>query len=117
MHPDAPLAAEAAHEVFLQGGNKAFWKYNEQLFSNQKALGRSDLERYAQELGGIDLAKFKSALDNRTHKAVVEEDMQAAKQAGVGGSTPAFLVNGYFVSGAQPFRVFNKAINLALKGS
>jgi protein-disulfide isomerase len=117
MHPDAPLAAEAAHEVFLQGGNEAFWKYNERLFSNQKALGRSDLERYAQEQGGIDMARFKSALDNRTNKAVVDQDMEAAKQAGVGGSAPAFLVNGYFVSGAQPFQVFNKVIKLALKGT
>jgi protein-disulfide isomerase len=117
MHLDAPLAAEAAHEVFLQGGNKAFWKYSEQLFSNQKALARHDLERYAEELGGIDMAKFKSALDNRANKAAVDQDVEAAKQAGVGGSTPAFLVNGYFVSGAQPFRVFNKVIKLALKGT
>jgi protein-disulfide isomerase len=117
MHPHAPLAAEAAHEVFLQGGNEAFWKYNEQLFSNQKALEQPDLERYAQALGGIDMARFKSALDQRTHKAAVARDVEAARQAGVGGATPAFLVNGYFVSGAQPFRVFDKAIKLALKGS
>jgi predicted DsbA family dithiol-disulfide isomerase len=63
------------------------------------------------------MARFKSALDNRTNKAVVDQDMEAAKQAGVGGSAPAFLVNGYFVSGAQPFQVFDKVIKLALKGT
>ena len=29
---------------------------------------------------------------------------------------PAFTVNGYFVSGAQPFPAFNKVIKLAMKG-
>jgi protein-disulfide isomerase len=114
FHADAPLAAEAAHEVFVQAGNKGFWKYHEKLFANQQAIKRPDLEKYAEELG-VDMAKFKAALDNHTHKAIVDKDIEAAKQAGVSG-TPAFTVNGYFVSGAQPFPAFNKVIKLALKG-
>jgi len=114
FHADAPLAAEAAHEAFVQAGNKGFWKYHEKLFANQQALKRPDLEKYAEELG-LDLAKFKAALDNHTHKALVDKDVEVAKQAGVSG-TPAFTVNGYFVSGAQPFPAFNKVIKLALKG-
>jgi protein-disulfide isomerase len=114
FHQDAPLAAEAAQEVFVQAGNKGFWKYHEKLFANQSAIKRPDLEKYAEELG-IDMAKFKAALDNRTHKATVDKDVEAAKQAGVSG-TPAFTVNGYFVSGAQPFPAFNKVIKLAMKG-
>ncbi len=114
FHADAPLAAEAAHEAFVQGGNKAFWKYHDKLFANQQAIKQPDLEKYAEELG-LDMTKFKAALTNRTHKAQVEKDMEVAKQAGVSG-TPAFTVNGYFVSGAQPFPAFNKVIKLALKG-
>ena len=114
FHADAPLAAEAAHEAFVQAGNKGFWKYHEKLFENQQALKRPDLEKYAEELG-LDMAKFKAALDNHTHKAIVDKDIEIAKQAGVSG-TPAFTVNGYFVSGAQPFPAFNKVIKLALKG-
>jgi protein-disulfide isomerase len=114
FHADAPLASEAAHEAFVQGGNKAFWKFHEKLFANQQAIKRPDLEKYAQELG-LDMARFKAALDNHTHKAHVEKDMEVAKQAGVSG-TPAFVVNGYFVSGAQPFPAFDKVIKLALKG-
>jgi protein-disulfide isomerase len=30
------------------------------------------------------------------------------------GGTPAFVINGYFVSGAQPFAVFDKPIQRAL---
>ena len=31
FHADAPLASEAAQEAFVQGGNKAFWKFHEKL--------------------------------------------------------------------------------------
>jgi protein-disulfide isomerase len=114
FHQDAPLAAEAAREAFVQAGNKGFWKYHEKLFANQQAIKRPDLEKYAEELG-LDMNKFKAALDNHTHKAFIDKDIDAAKQAGVSG-TPAFTVNGYFVSGAQPFPAFNKVIKLAMKG-
>ncbi len=114
FHADAPLAAEAAHEAFVQAGNKGFWKFHDKLFANQQAIKRPDLEKYAEELG-LDVAKFKAALDGHTHKALIEKDMEVAKQAGVSG-TPAFTINGYFVSGAQPFPAFDKAIKLALKG-
>jgi protein-disulfide isomerase len=109
FHADAPLAAEAAHEVFVQGGNKAFWKYHDKLFANQSAIKQPDLEKYAQELGGIDMNKFKAALTNRTHKAWVEQDTAVGNKAGIGG-TPGFVV-----SGAQPFPAFDKVIKMALK--
>jgi protein-disulfide isomerase len=115
FHPDAPLAAEAAREVFVQAGNKGFWKYHDKLFGNQQAIKRADLEKYAEELG-LDMPRFKAALDSGTHKAFIEKDVEIAKQTGVSG-TPAFTVNGYFVSGAQPYPAFNKVIKLALKGS
>jgi protein-disulfide isomerase len=114
FHPDAPLAAEAAREAFVQAGNKGFWKYHDKLFSNQQAIKRPDLEKYAEEIG-LDMPRFKAALDNGTHKAFIEKDVEVAKQTGVSG-TPAFTVNGYFVSGAQPYPAFNKVIKLALKG-
>lgn len=117
FHKNAPLAAEAAFEVYKQKGDKAFWEYHDKLFASQKAPGgieRENLEKFAGELG-VDMAKFKEALDKRTHQARVEADAKAAAAAGVNG-TPAFLVNGYFISGAQPFGAFKKAIKLAKSG-
>jgi len=113
FHENAPLAAEAAHEAFVQGGNKAFWKFHDKLFANQQALKQPDLEKYAEEIG-LDVAKFKAALEAHTHKAFVDKDIEVAKQAGVSG-TPAFTINGYFVSGAQPFPAFSKVIKMAMK--
>ncbi len=115
FHKNAPLAAEAAQEVYVQKGDKAFWQFHDKLFASQKAPGgieRPNLEKFAQEVGGVDMAKFKKALDDRTHKARVEADAKAAGDAGITG-TPGFVVNGYFISGAQPYGAFKKVIKRA----
>jgi protein-disulfide isomerase len=113
FHKDAPLASEAAQEVFVQQGADGFWKYHDTLFANQKSLKREDLEKFAQAQN-VDMARFKKALDDHTHQKLVEADMEIAKKAGVRG-TPAFTINGYFLSGAQPFPQFDKMIKYALK--
>jgi protein-disulfide isomerase len=111
FHKNAKLAAEATVEVYKQKGDAGFWKFHDKLFENQKALTRADLEKYAEEMG-CDMAKFKAALDNGTHTKFVEEDMAVAEKAGIRG-TPASVINGYFVSGAQPAAQFDKMIKLA----
>jgi protein-disulfide isomerase len=114
FHKNAPLAAEASVEVYKQKGDKAFWEFHDKLFASQKAPGgieRENLEKFAAELG-VDMAKFKKALDDRTHKARVEADAKAGNDAGASG-TPAFFVNRYFISGAQPYGAFKKVIKRA----
>jgi protein-disulfide isomerase len=116
FHKDAPLASEAAQEVFKQKGSEAFWKMHDKLFENQKnpdGLQRPALEKAAEELG-VDMAKFKKALDDHSHKAVIDADSKVGDDAGISG-TPAFVINGYFISGAQPFPKFKKVIDRALK--
>ncbi|AUX41975.1 DSBA oxidoreductase [Sorangium cellulosum] len=116
MHKNAPLASEASQEAFAQKGNAGFWAYHETLFKNQgqpEAFSRASLEKYAEEQG-LDMTKFKKALDTNTHKAFVESENSVADKSGISG-TPAFVVNGYFISGAQPFSKFKKIIDKALK--
>ncbi|RYZ68467.1 MAG: hypothetical protein EOP08_00505, partial [Proteobacteria bacterium] len=73
MHADAPLASEAAREALKQKGPDGFWKFHEKLFAHQKELKRENLEKYAEE-NGLDMTKFKAALDARTHKPVVDAE-------------------------------------------
>jgi len=113
FHQDAPLAAEASVEAFAQKGNDGFWKFHDKLFEKQPDIKRPTLEAIAQEIG-LDMTKFKAALDNHTHKAEIDKDKKIADAAGIRG-TPGFTINGYFVSGAQPFQQFDKMIKLALK--
>jgi protein-disulfide isomerase len=115
MHADAPLASEAAREALKQKGPDGFWKMHDKMMQNQQKLKREDLDAYAKEFG-LNMDKFKAALDNRTHKAEVEADDKAGTDIGISG-TPAFLINGYFISGAQPYPKFKKLIDRALAES
>lgn len=112
MHPDAAEAAEAAREAMAQKGLDGFWKMHKLLFEHQRELSRGDLEHYASEVG-LDLPRFRQALDKHTHKALVDADDNAGSAIGITG-TPSFLINGYYVSGAQPFARFKKTIERAL---
>ncbi|HMC10173.1 MAG TPA: DsbA family protein, partial [Pirellulaceae bacterium] len=72
-------------------------------------LKRDDLEKYAEELG-LDMAKFKQALDTRQYKGRVDEDLDVVIQVGARG-TPAFFVNGRLLSGAQPLDAFKTVVD------
>src|SRR5262249_40032587 len=106
FHQDAPLASEAALAAAAQG---KFWEMHEKLFSHQTALKRPDLEKYAEELG-LDLAKFKQSLDTTANKGRIAADTALATQVGVSG-TPAFFINGRFLSGAQPYDKFKTLVD------
>jgi len=117
FHKNAPMAAEAAQEVFAQKGSAAFWSFHDKLFAGDgddaARTDRPQLEKIAQELG-VDMDKFKAALDGSKHKAKIDADAELGNKAGING-TPAFVINGYYISGAQPEATFKKLINRALK--
>jgi protein-disulfide isomerase len=103
----AALAAMAANE---QG---KFWEFHDKLFANQQKMSRDEYLAYAKELK-LDVAKFTKALDGAAYKAQIDADMAEAAKLGVTG-TPAFFVNGRFLSGAKPFTEFAAVINAELK--
>ncbi len=112
FHQYAQKAAEAAECANAQG---KFWEMHDMMFSKQNALRIDDLKSYAKQLG-LDQAKFDSCLDNGEMKAEVERDFQDGVSSGVQG-TPAFFINGEFVSGAQPFDKFKEIIDKKLAES
>jgi protein-disulfide isomerase len=114
FHQEAGPAAQAAVEVHRQGSNAKFWAFHDLLFQNQQQLARADLERYAQQVGGIDMAQFRQALDTNRHQARVQQDMNAVQEAGARIGTPSFFINGRLVQGAQPFEAFKAQIDRAL---
>jgi protein-disulfide isomerase len=113
MHRSAALAAEASVEAFKQKGSAGFWAMHDLLFEDQSNLDRASLEQKAATVG-LDRARFAAALDGRAHRAAVEADGKVADAAGLTG-TPAFVINGYVVKGAQPLHVFKRMVKLALK--
>jgi protein-disulfide isomerase len=110
FHPNAMPAAIAAEAAKEQG---KFWQMHDKLFANQQNLDRASLEKYAQELG-LDMTKFKAALDTAKNKDVIEANMKEGTNFGVRG-TPSFFINGRFFRGAQPYDSFKLAIDEELK--
>jgi predicted DsbA family dithiol-disulfide isomerase len=110
FHKDAPLAALASMAAHEQG---KFWEFHDKVFSSQPKIQKDFLLQYAKELG-LDLKRFQSALDSARFQPAIDADKAEAGSLGVSG-TPAFFVNGRFLSGAKPFEEFAKVINEELK--
>jgi protein-disulfide isomerase len=110
MHNNAQIAAEAGQCAHDQG---KFWDFHDKMFQNQRALGADALKGYAVQLG-LDANRFNSCLDSGTHKERVLADSAAAGAMGLTG-TPAFYINGRFLSGAQPFEAFDLIIKEELE--
>ncbi len=109
FHKDAPLASEAALAAGEQG---KFREMHDLLFQNQKALGRQSLEIYAAQLG-LDMTRFREALDSHRYAEEIKQDMALAAQVGARG-TPTFFINGRRVVGAQPIEKFREEIRAEL---
>ncbi len=113
FHKNARPAAMAAMEAWAQGKADKFWPMHDKLFENRTALERADLEKYAGELG-LDVAKFKAALDKNAHEEQIKADQELAAQVGARG-TPSFFINGRSLRGAQPVEKFKELIDDELK--
>ncbi len=109
FHDNATPAAEAASEAYAQGGDARFWQMHDAMMEHQTELDRAHLEGYAQTIG-LDMTRFRAALDNHTHQAAIQADVAAAAAVGARG-TPAFFINGRNLMGAQPFEQFQTIID------
>ena len=86
---------------------------HDKLFDNRQALTRPDLEKYAQELG-LDVAKFKAALDSKKHETSIKADQDLAAR----GRRPRHAVvlhQRSLPAGAQPLEQFKEIIDDELK--
>ena len=110
FHPNAPLAALAAQAAGEQG---KFWEMHDRIFAAQDKMNRAQYEQYAKDLG-LDVKRFKEALDTARGKPAIDADKAEGTSLGVTG-TPAFFVNGKFLSGAKPFNEFATVINAELQ--
>ncbi|BDG09371.1 DsbA family protein [Anaeromyxobacter paludicola] len=110
MHPNAMPAAEAAEAAREQG---KFWPMHDLLFQNQTQLSPEAYERFARQLG-LDLPRFRAAMSSGKYRARIQEDMAQGQRAGVNG-TPAFLVNGELLVGAQPIEAFKAVVDRQLE--
>lgn len=105
MHPRAPLAAEAVAAAAAQG---RMWDMHELILGRKGGIGRQELEQHAASLG-LDMKKFRAALETRKYREAVAADAARAKALGVTG-TPTMFINGTPVRGIAPYPMIDQKI-------
>jgi protein-disulfide isomerase len=108
LHPDAPLAHEAARCAGEQG---QFWPYHDVLFEQTNATPPA-LKQYAADLK-LDTQKFGQCLDSGRYRAAVDADVAEGSRLGVSG-TPTFFINGRPLVGNVPLAEFQRAVEREL---
>ncbi|HEX5271053.1 MAG TPA: thioredoxin domain-containing protein, partial [Gemmataceae bacterium] len=111
FHDQAQPAALAARAAAAQG---KFWAMHDRLFA--APAGTLGPERFAQDATelGLDLPRFRAALDAKQAKTAIDADGLLAARAGATG-TPTFFINGKRLVGAQAYDSFKARIDGELK--
>jgi len=116
IHANAQKAAEAA---LCAREQDKFWQMHDAMFKEQRSLGVEQLKEKAARLE-LDTEAFNECLDSSRHAEAVMADLQTGIELGVTG-TPAFFINGRFLSGAQPYdeiaKIIDEELAMQSKGS
>lgn len=110
MHNRAQAASQAAEAAGKQG---KFWEMHDKIFENMKDLTDENFAKWAGELG-LDVDKFKKDIEDPEIKKKIADQQKLGTSLGARG-TPAFFVNGRYLSGAQPKDAFKALIDEELK--
>jgi protein-disulfide isomerase len=115
VHPQvATIPAQAACAAHRQGKyaemEHELW---EKGFKANRNFAEDNIVNMAKTIG-LNVDKFKADLNGEDCKKAVQTDQAQLAQVGVRG-TPAFYINGRYLSGAQPIDNFKKIIDEELK--
>jgi len=109
FHSQAMFAALAARSAQEQG---KFWEFHDLLF-RQRGLDMNQLDAYAREVG-LDMDRLHADLEALKWGSSVTRDIRQARRLGVTG-TPAYFINGRFLSGSKPIEVMREVIDKELE--
>lgn len=111
-------ASERAARASLAAAQQdAFWEYHDALFAegeirSERALSEQALTALAEDLG-LDVEQFTHDIESEQTAAEIADNAQLGLDIGA-YSTPAFILGGQPIVGAQPSDVFLDAFDQAL---
>jgi protein-disulfide isomerase len=123
LGPESIAAAAAAD--CAEDQNK-LWAYHDALYSAKIAdeangggeqdgfFNRVEFLKLAKQVS-IDIPTFTSCIDSNKYVAQVATEKGDAANVGI-NSTPSFFLNGQLITGAQPYSIFQNAIDSAPRG-
>jgi protein-disulfide isomerase len=106
IHPQARLAHEAA---LVAAGRGKFWEMHDLLFANQSRMDRDTLIEHGRRVG-VESAQLAEALDRRTHREIIEQDIRDGRDLGV-VATPTMFVNGTKLVGVRSLETLQAAVD------
>ncbi|MEU6608834.1 DsbA family protein [Streptomyces shenzhenensis] len=110
---------QAARAAWAAGRQDRFWAFHDQAYrtthkKNTGAFSADKLTGMARAAGVPDIDRFREDMASDEASAAVQWDQEEGYSLGV-TSTPAFLINGVPVLGAQPVDTFEQTIEAAAK--
>jgi len=94
LHPKAFHEAEAMECAWAQGGNEAFWKYTDQIYTRTQSNNKLDvaeLPKIAQDIG-LDLTTFNTCLLSGKYADKINAQIIDAQNAGARGTPASYIV-------------------------
>ncbi len=117
LGPESTVAARAGRAAGAQG---RFWEFHDALYADQQPPNSGRLtEKYLAAVAkrlGLDVARFADDMGSQWTDDAVAADFIEGQRIGVTG-TPAFIVNGRPIMGAQPTATFVDAIERAAQAA
>jgi predicted DsbA family dithiol-disulfide isomerase len=96
IQPKNEVLSEGLYAAEAQG---KFWELNDLMHAHQDDLTKDLMFTLAQQ-AGLDVARFRAALDQGTYRAKVDADKAAATELQITG-TPSFIINGQRIVGLR----------------
>ncbi len=94
LHSKSRKEAEATECVNELGGNTAFWKMLDTIYTNTPANNGLDFAKLPEfaKTAGVDVTKFNACLDSGKYASLVEANFQDGVKAGVQGTPYSVMV-------------------------
>ena len=120
--PMATFEANAANCAKEQGGDSAYFKFHNSIFtktkSNGNGLTKDEIYQFASDLG-LNQANLKACADSAKYAEEIKKDVADGGAVGVSGtpsffigkSDPSGAITGTIIVGAQPYSAFQAVID------
>ena len=109
--PSLEAAVYAGDQGRVQQYNRAVFKA---FWDEGKDIGDADVLQEVFQECGLDWEDFNRPEGNGQYAKRVDTELAEARMYGISG-VPAFILDRYLISGAQPYEVFQQAIELIRK--
>lgn len=110
LHPNSPKISEAALCVGDLGGNDAFWKFTDKIFSERDVNVQTNVTKLPEyaEIAGVNKEEYIECMNSTRMQQEVTNQITDGYNSGARGTPYTVLIVGNqqaIISGAQPYDV------------